>query len=211
MAAGETAEAAEAKGLAAGSLSGNNRRVDPTNRRCVIGLGANLGDKIATFEAALTALAELGRVEAVSQVYETAPVGGPVQPDYYNAAVCIRSHLAPRSLLQKLLKIEQDHGRIRDCRWGPRQLDLDILWIEATSIDEPGLNVPHSRLLERNFALVPLIEVAPDAEDPNTGMAYRDSPNSCVSVGMRLLGLLGASADLLNGRGPAVTHRKFCR
>jgi 2-amino-4-hydroxy-6-hydroxymethyldihydropteridine diphosphokinase len=153
--------------------------------RCVIGLGANLGDRLATFEAALGELAELGTISAVSQLYETIPVGGPVQPDYYNAAVCIRSQLEPRALLQRLLEIERNHGRIRDCRWGPRRLDLDILWIEGAAIDEPGLKVPHARLLERNFALRPLVEVAPDATDPTTGTPYRQCANSQRSEGMR--------------------------
>ena len=154
--------------------------------RCVIGLGANLGDKLATLQAALGELAHLGDVEAVSRLYETVPVGGPVQPDYCNAAVCIRSPLRPGALLQKLLEIERNHGRVRTCRWGPRELDLDILWIEGTTVDEAGLRVPHARLLERNFALVPLVEVAPDARDPNSGMEYRHHPNSKRTDGMRL-------------------------
>ena len=179
--------------------------------RCVIGLGANLGDKLATLEAALAELAQLGAIEALSQLYETAPVGGPVQPDYYNAAVCLRSHLEPRGLLERLLDIEKKHGRVRDCRWGPRQLDLDILWIDGVSVDEPGLRIPHPRLLERAFALVPLIEVAPDARDPNSGMEYRRDPNSNLTSDMRLRGVVDATAGAKNGHRSALACWTICR
>jgi len=160
----------------------------PVAARCVIGLGANLGDRLRTFESAVRELANLGELCGVSHLYETDPVGGPVQPDYFNAAVCIRSELAPPELLRHLLEIERSHGRIRMGRWGPRHLDLDILWIDGFAAHEPGLTVPHARLLERNFALIPLVEVAPDARDPNTGLAYRDSPVTQRADGMRLQG-----------------------
>jgi 2-amino-4-hydroxy-6-hydroxymethyldihydropteridine diphosphokinase len=111
-----------------------------------------------------------------------------MQPDFYNAAVCLMTAFEPHPLLSQLLEIERKHGRIRDCRWGPRRLDLDILWIDGTTVHEPGLTVPHARLLERNFALIPLIEVAPGAIDPNTGKAYRDCPSADRTGGMRLIG-----------------------
>lgn len=156
--------------------------------RSVIGLGANLGDRLATLESSVRELKALGEIRGVSQLYETDPVGGPVQPDYFNAAVCLSIQLTAAELLRRLLELEKRHGRVRDSRWGPRNLDLDILWIEGFATNEPGLTVPHARLLERNFALIPLLEVAADARDPNTGLAYSGSHLAGNLSGMRLLG-----------------------
>ena len=154
----------------------------------MIGLGANLGDRRATFESAVRELCALGELCGLSHLYETDPVGGPVQPDYFNAAVCLRTELVPIKLLKQLLDIELVHGRVREGRWGPRHLDLDILWIEGFATHEPGLTVPHARLLERNFALKPLIEAASDARDPNSGLEYARMPLAQSLVGMRLRG-----------------------
>jgi 2-amino-4-hydroxy-6-hydroxymethyldihydropteridine diphosphokinase len=167
--------------------------------RCVIGLGANLGDRVATFESALTRMAQWGSLQAVSRLFETAPVGGPVQPDYYNAAACLLTRLPPRDLLRELLGIERKHGRIRDKRWGPRPLDLDILWLEGVVVAEPGLQVPHARLTERAFALIPLLDVVPDARDPVSGQAYRDHPVVRDTVGIDVRGIPGLSASILAG------------
>ncbi len=168
--------------------------------RCVIGLGANLGDKVATFESALSAIAQLGGLQSVSRLFETAPVGGPVQPDYYNAAACLFTRLPPRALLQSLLGIEQKHGRIRDERWGPRPLDLDILWVEGIALAEPGLQVPHTRLKERNFALIPMLDVVPEARDPADGSEYRDHPNARNTTGIIVRGLPGLLATFLEDK-----------
>lgn len=155
--------------------------------RCVIGLGANLGDRRATFESAVRQLSALGELRGVSQLYETAPVG-PAQPDYFNAAVCLLTDRTPHALLDRLLEVEAAHGRVRRERWGPRHLDLDVLWIEGLAAQDERLTVPHPRLLERSFALVPLIEVAPDARDPSTGLAYSDLPTAKDRTGMRVRG-----------------------
>lgn len=138
----------------------------------VIGLGANLGDRLATLRAASRALSELGTVEARSRIYESAPVGGPGQPDYLNAAMRLTVAMAPHELLDALQAIEHDHGRVRHERWAARTLDLDILWIDGEAHHSPRLEVPHPRLRERAFALAPLLDVAPDAEDPITGAPY---------------------------------------
>ncbi len=159
-----------------------------TEPRCVIGLGANLGDMLATFENAVQLLTHIGSVECLSHLYETAPVGGPAQPDYFNAAVLLRSSLTPRSILLEMLQIEEHHGRVRGTRWGPRSLDLDLLWIDGVVVDEPGLKVPHPRLVERSFALFPLVDVAPDARGPNTGRAYSEVRKNHGSQGIRLFG-----------------------
>lgn len=178
--------------------------------RYVIGLGANLGDRAATFESALSAMAQLGNLQAVSRLFETAPVGGPVQPDYYNAAASLQTSLSPRELLKGLLGIEQDHGRIRNERWGPRLLDLDILWLEGIAVDEPGLQVPHARLKERNFALIPLLDIAPGAQDPISGKAYRDQPTAQDMAGMRVCGLPGSLANFTGAR-PTLSLWTPCR
>jgi 2-amino-4-hydroxy-6-hydroxymethyldihydropteridine diphosphokinase len=113
-------------------------------------------------------------VRARSRVYETEPIGPP-QPSFLNAAIYVECMLSPVELLDALLRIERALGRTRgatDVRWGPRLIDLDILWIDGLVVDDPRVVVPHPRLLERAFALVPLIEVAPGAVDPRTGRAY---------------------------------------
>lgn len=138
----------------------------------VIGLGSNLGDRAGTLRAALDALAALGRVRDVSGLYEFPPVGGPEQGDFLNAAALIETELEPRALLAALQDIERRFGRERTTRWGPRTLDLDILWFATPHADD-ALTVPHPRLVERSFALVPLLDVLPDAVDPITGTPYR--------------------------------------
>ena len=131
--------------------------------RAVVGLGANLGDRLATLKAALEGLARIATIERVSRVYATAPVGGPPQPDYLNAAVLIEVESRPRELLHSLLAIESTLGRVRRERNGPRVIDLDVLWIEGVVVKSEELEVPHPRLKERAFALVPMLEVAPGA------------------------------------------------
>ena len=134
------------------------------------------------------ALAELSAVTAVvrtSSVYETAPVGPP-QPAFLNAAALVVSDRAPEALLDELLRIELRLGRARVERWAPRTIDLDILWIEATAVESERLVVPHPRLRERAFALVPLLELLPDARDPRTHQPYVVPPGDVRSTGERL-------------------------
>jgi 2-amino-4-hydroxy-6-hydroxymethyldihydropteridine diphosphokinase len=147
----------------------------------VIGLGSNLGDRRATIEAAIEAIRGLRGVDVVarSRLWQTDPVGGPPQPDYYNAAIAIRSRMPFATLMGELLSIERRFGRIRTQRNAPRTLDLDLLWVDGQRIrisepDGPDLEVPHPRLHERPFALIPLLEVEPEAADPTTGKRYAD-------------------------------------
>ncbi|HYQ18354.1 MAG TPA: 2-amino-4-hydroxy-6-hydroxymethyldihydropteridine diphosphokinase [Polyangiaceae bacterium] len=142
-------------------------------RQYVIGLGANLGDRLATLRSALAALARYGSVVAVSDVYESAAVGPP-QPDYLNAAVLLESALAPALLLEVLLGIERDHGRERRERWGPRTLDLDLLYSPDLVVRTPELALPHPELTRRAFALRPLLDVAPSAQDPSSKALYTE-------------------------------------
>ena len=153
--------------------------------RVVVGIGANLGDRIGTMREAVRRLGEHAPVEAVSRVYETDPVGGPEQPAFLNAAVAITWHGEPLALLDLLQRIERDLGRTREVRWGPRTMDLDVLWIEGgVRIDHPRLVVPHPRLHERAFALRPLLDVAPEA---GSSFAIRGADNPSVRLTNLLL------------------------
>jgi 2-amino-4-hydroxy-6-hydroxymethyldihydropteridine diphosphokinase len=131
--------------------------------RVVIGLGSNLGDRLANLRSAVGRLAQSACVLATSRVYETAPIGGPAQGAFLNAAVAIEWGGEAHALLDLLQDIERDLGRRRDLRWGPRTIDLDVLWIEGARVDDARLVVPHPRLHERAFAVQPLLDVAPDA------------------------------------------------
>jgi len=140
--------------------------------RVVVGVGANLGDRLSTMRAAADALAHVALVDGRSHVYATAPVG-PAQGEFLNAALLIRFRGCPADLLDALLAIEMKLGRVRGERWGPRTIDLDILWIEGRLVDNLELAVPHPHLLERAFALVPMLELVPEARDPRSGALYR--------------------------------------
>jgi len=140
-----------------------------------VGLGGNVGDVARTLAAAFEALDGLPetRLLRASRVYRTPAWGRRDQPDFLNAAALLETRLSAQALLAALLAIEQRHGRDRGrdeaARWGPRSLDLDLLLYGEAVIDAPGLEVPHPRLHERAFALVPLADVAPDALIPGRG------------------------------------------
>jgi 2-amino-4-hydroxy-6-hydroxymethyldihydropteridine diphosphokinase len=131
-------------------------------RDFVIGLGSNLGAPSENLMRGAREICALPATEliALSRIYESEPVGPP-QPRYLNAALRIRSELAPQSLLERLLEIERALGRVRTVRWGPRTLDLDLLW-SAEPVRLPALEIPHPRLTERTFALAPLLDVSPE-------------------------------------------------
>jgi 2-amino-4-hydroxy-6-hydroxymethyldihydropteridine diphosphokinase len=133
-----------------------------------LALGSNLGDRLSTLQRAVDLLdAKPGiAVRRSSRVYETEPVGPP-QPDYLNAVIEVRTDLGPRELLEACLDVEAELGRVRGERWGPRTLDVDLLTYEDRSVDEPGLVVPHPRMHERAFVLVPLLELDPDPVLPD--------------------------------------------
>lgn len=133
---------------------------------CVVGLGSNLGERRELLAGAVAGCARLGELAGVSWLYETDPIGPP-QPVYLNAALRLRTELAPEALLDALLELERAAGRRRRERWGPRTLDLDVLWIAGCAVRSPRLTVPHPRLAERAFALLPLLDVAPDARAPD--------------------------------------------
>lgn len=128
-----------------------------------IALGSNLGDSGALLDQALEQIAQLPgcRLLASSKRYRTAPIGGPEQPDYLNTACLIDTQLDPTELLHALQRIEQSAGRVRDERWGPRTLDLDIIAIDDLQSDDPALTLPHPRAHQRAFVLYPLADLNP--------------------------------------------------
>jgi 2-amino-4-hydroxy-6-hydroxymethyldihydropteridine diphosphokinase len=139
-----------------------------------LGLGSNLGDRQRHLARALAALASAPaiRVAAVSPFIETAAVGGPPgQGKYLNAAALVETDLEPASLLAELKSIEHRLGRRDGPRWGERPIDLDILLYDDLVLDTPDLVIPHPRLAERRFVLEPLVQIAPDARDPRSGLS----------------------------------------
>ncbi|MEW8958594.1 MAG: 2-amino-4-hydroxy-6-hydroxymethyldihydropteridine diphosphokinase [Moorella sp. (in: firmicutes)] len=134
-----------------------------------LGLGSNLGDREDQLLQALSLLAGVEgiEVEGRSSWYETSPVGKMDQEWYLNGVVRIRTTLSPRALLDAVLGIEERMGRVRRERWGPRNIDIDILIYDGLIVDEPDLKIPHPRLLERAFTLIPLAEIAPELVLPN--------------------------------------------
>lgn len=139
--------------------------------RVWIGLGSNLDDPAGQVRAGIAALADLpdSRPGPVSDLFRSAPVGVTDQPDFCNAVAGLDTVLEPLALLEALQAIEQRAGRRRTRRWGPRTLDLDLLVYGDRRIDLPALTIPHPRLAERAFVLVPLASVAPDLQIPGQG------------------------------------------
>jgi 2-amino-4-hydroxy-6-hydroxymethyldihydropteridine diphosphokinase len=142
-------------------------------KRAVISLGSNLGNRLETLQAAIDALEDTPgvRVKAVSPVYETEPWGvePDSQPSYFNAVVLVKTTLPPSSLLERGQAIEEAFERVRDERWGPRPIDVDIVSYQDVVSADPGLTLPHPRAHERAFVLVPWHDVDPSAKVPGRG------------------------------------------
>lgn len=156
-----------------------------------IALGSNLGDSLTTLETALKRLNDIPeiQVKSCSSWYETAPVGPP-QPNYINGCAILEVQLTPQILLETLLKVEQQFGRVRREQWGPRTLDLDLLLFGNFILKTPDLELPHPRMKERAFVLVPLAEVLPNWIDPSTGKAIVELLNGVDCSGVRKLEIL---------------------
>jgi len=146
--------------------------------RALLALGSNLGDRLGYLR---TAIASLPDLVACSPVYETDPVGGPEgQGPYLNMVVRLETNLGARSLLDTCRRLEREAGRERRERWGPRTLDVDIIWIDGVTLDEPDLIVPHPRAFERPFVLAPLGDVAPDLVASDWAAAFDDAGIHCL-------------------------------
>ena len=146
-----------------------------TRRRVVLSVGSNLGDRLGTLTECVQALRRLPDTDVltISPVYQTAPVGGPAQPDYLNAVLIAATGLRPYELLAATGAIEQELGRVRAERFGPRTLDIDIIAFAAEISTDPVLTLPHPRAHERAFVLAPWYDIDPEAQLPGHG-AVRD-------------------------------------
>ncbi len=148
--------------------------VDSSSQRVVIGLGTSLGRRRAQLELAVRLLhLQPGVVVlATSKLYRTPPWGGVARNPFLNAAVLARTTLTPEALLACCQYIERRLGRHGGLRWGDRALDLDLLWMESTVVERPGVRVPHPRIADRSFVVRPLEDVLPGAVDPVTGRSF---------------------------------------
>ena len=142
--------------------------------RAFLGLGSNLGEKEIFLREAVDSFQNL---KAVSGIYETEPVGGPDQDSYLNIVIELDTDLGARELLEHAQMLEKRANRKREIRWGPRTLDVDVLWVEGEKVNEPDLIVPHPRMKERAFVMIPLGELEPqfleDWTDPHEGKVHR--------------------------------------
>jgi 2-amino-4-hydroxy-6-hydroxymethyldihydropteridine diphosphokinase len=157
------------------------------SKPCAIALGSNLGDCLSILTTALEVLAVTPgiRVQAVSSWYQTKPVGGIPQPDYLNGCALLQVQLLPLQLLKTLLAIEAKFGRVRRERWGARSIDLDLLLYDNLILDAPQLQLPHPRMHERAFVLVPLAEIAPNWIEPVSGKATSQLMQAVNCSGVR--------------------------
>lgn len=151
-------------------------------------LGVNLSNRERQLTEARTRIAaEIGRITAQSELYETASWGGVgTQPDYLNQVVCVASTRSPQDILKAIHRIEEDLGRVRGQKWEARVIDIDILFYGQRVVDLPDLQIPHPYFQDRNFAMIPMVELAPDFIHPR--------------LGVRVADLLASSEDLLEVR-----------
>ena len=166
-----------------------------------LGLGGNLGDRRTNLRAALAALSPDARLQAVSSLYETEPVGYREQPEFLNAVARVETALAPRALLERLKGIERGLGRRDRFRNAPRPVDLDILFYDDLTLDKSDLVIPHPRLDERAFTLVPLVELAPALHHPWLGRSVGELLDALWEhEAIRAIEGPGWAADLIEAR-----------
>jgi 2-amino-4-hydroxy-6-hydroxymethyldihydropteridine diphosphokinase len=157
--------------------------------RVALSLGANLGDRVVALQHAVDVLSGLGEILGLSDVYETDPVGGPEQPEYYNAVVIVETDASPGEVLSTAQRAERGKGRTREVRWGPRTLDVDVLAFGDRVSADPNLTLPHPRATERAFVMIPWAQADPQfvLPDGRTVAAVRDA---IADEGVRPLGRL---------------------
>ncbi|PDP85981.1 2-amino-4-hydroxy-6-hydroxymethyldihydropteridine pyrophosphokinase [Glycomyces fuscus] len=161
-------------------------RREPSGRRAVLSLGSNLGDRMATLQGAVDALldgADAPVPVAVSPVYETAPVGGPEQGAFLNAVLVVDADGPPRALLERAHAVERAFDRVREVRWGPRTLDVDVIVFGDVRDDDPELTLPHPRAHQRGFVLRPWLDADPGARLPGRG-PVADLLDACGEQGL---------------------------
>ncbi|MFC4767865.1 2-amino-4-hydroxy-6-hydroxymethyldihydropteridine diphosphokinase [Effusibacillus consociatus] len=147
----------------------------PGENEIYLALGTNLGDRYRYLAAAIDSLQRRGiSVLDESPIYETEAVGDVDQPDFLNMVVQVSTHLSPNALLAEILAIEKEHGRVRDKKWGPRTLDLDILFYGKLIIEDPDLVVPHPLIHQRAFVLLPLRDLVPGFVHPVLGLTIEE-------------------------------------
>ena len=152
-----------------------------TTRRALLGLGSNMGDRVEYLRAAVAAIPD---VVAVSDAYETDPVGGVEQDPFLNVVVELDTARTPHELLEVCRERERDAERVRTVRWGPRTLDVDVLWVDGETVDDPPeLLVPHPRMFERAFVLVPLADLARDVVPDGYDVAAAATAEGVRDVG----------------------------
>jgi 2-amino-4-hydroxy-6-hydroxymethyldihydropteridine diphosphokinase len=154
-------------------------------RRAVLGLGSNMGDRLVLLQGAVDGLSAAGQVVAVSPVYETDPVGGPEQADFLNAVALVETDLSAHALLELVHAVEAGFARVRDQRWGPRTLDIDVVAIADEVCEDADLVLPHPRADERAFVLMPWSAVDRDAAFPD-GRLVADLLEHMDVTGVRL-------------------------
>jgi 2-amino-4-hydroxy-6-hydroxymethyldihydropteridine diphosphokinase len=162
----------------------------PTRHRVYLGLGSNLGDRRARLRWALDALRASVAVERVSSLYDTAPLVVTDQPRFYNIACVGRTALAPLPLLRALKAIEREAGRVDGPRYGPRPLDIDILFYDDLALTLPDLTIPHPGIPARAFVLAPLAEIAPELRHPTLGVPIAVLLGGVDRAGVERLGPL---------------------
>lgn len=155
--------------------------------RVACSIGANLGDRLSALQYAVDTLAELGTVVAVSDVYETEPVGGPEQPAYYNAVMVLETIEEPMAVLACAHRAEQGKGRTREVRWGARTLDVDILVYGQVVCNDPVLTLPHPRAYERAFVMIPWTQADGEFVLPD-GSTVAEVASQVSADGVRQLG-----------------------
>lgn len=151
-----------------------------------VALGGNVGQPRELFEWARTRLQECFLLEASSDLYATAAIGGPEQPDYLNAVLCFSGGGNPAEVLRTLQGVEAEAGRKREIRWGPRNLDLDLILFESEVIESDFLTLPHPRAWQRAFVLAPLADLNPELRHPVSGVAVSEALTAALAGGQRI-------------------------
>ncbi len=146
-----------------------------------LGLGSNVGDRLRFLQKAAEAVGGLSATSVIrsSAIYETEPVGEKEQPEFLNAVLEIESGLDPQELFSRLKEIEKDLGRTQTARWGPREIDIDLLYYGHLVMEEENLRIPHPEVAGRRFVLRPLAELVPDFRDPREGRTVLDLLHAC--------------------------------